>query len=113
MEIKTVGVVGCGLMGSGIAQISAQAGLTTIVREVNEDALAKGRGRIEKFLGKAVAKGKATEGAPRIQSEYLIPSTRLLSARASNRAPGKAYGDGRTLMAPTVSCNAANQAAAH
>lgn len=61
MEIKTVGVVGCGLMGSGIAQISAQAGLTTIVREMNDEALAKGKGRIEKFLGKAVEKGKLDE----------------------------------------------------
>ena len=61
MEIKTVGVVGCGLMGSGIAQIAAQAGYDVVVREIDDDALAKGKGRIEKFLGKAVAKGKMSE----------------------------------------------------
>lgn len=61
MEIKTVGVVGCGLMGSGIAQISAQAGYDVVVREIDDAACARGKGRIEKFLGKAVAKGKATQ----------------------------------------------------
>lgn len=58
MEIKTVGVVGCGLMGSGIAQISAQAGYKTIVREVNDELLSKGLARIDKFLSKAVEKEK-------------------------------------------------------
>ncbi len=61
MELKTVGVVGCGLMGSGIAQIAAQAGYDVVVREVDDDALAKGTGRVEGFLGKAVAKGKMSE----------------------------------------------------
>jgi len=58
--MKTVGVVGCGLMGSGIAQVSAQAGLTTWVREVDKPALEKGLGRIRKFLEDGVAKGKLT-----------------------------------------------------
>ncbi len=61
MNIKTVGVVGCGLMGSGIAQISAQAGYRTIVREVNEQLLQKGLARIQDFLAKSVAKGKLSE----------------------------------------------------
>lgn len=61
MELKTVGVVGCGLMGSGIAQIAAQAGYDVVVREISDDALAAGRGRVEKFLGKAVAKEKMTQ----------------------------------------------------
>jgi 3-hydroxybutyryl-CoA dehydrogenase len=60
MAIKTVGVLGCGLMGSGIAQVSAAAGYTTIVREVNDAFLQKGLGRIKKFLDDGVAKGKAT-----------------------------------------------------
>lgn len=55
-----VGVVGCGLMGSGIAQVCAEAGHTVIVREVNEGVLAKGLGSIERFLGKGVEKGKLT-----------------------------------------------------
>lgn len=60
MAIQTVGVVGCGLMGSGIAQIAAEAGCTVYVREVNEALLAKGKAKIEGFLQKAVEKGKAT-----------------------------------------------------
>ena len=57
---KTVGVVGCGLMGSGIAQVCAEAGHNVIVREVNDALLAKGLGSIDKFLGKGVEKGKLT-----------------------------------------------------
>ena len=63
MAIKTVGVLGCGLMGSGIAQVSAAAGYKTIVREVNDGALQAGLGRIKKFLADGVAKGKVTEDA--------------------------------------------------
>ena len=58
--MKTVGVVGCGLMGSGIAQVSAMAGFTTWVREVDKATLDKGLGRIRKFLEDGVAKGKLT-----------------------------------------------------
>lgn len=60
MAIKTVGVLGCGLMGAGIAQVSAAAGYKTIVREVTQGALDKGLGRIEKFLNGGVEKGKMT-----------------------------------------------------
>ncbi|HEX2344313.1 MAG TPA: 3-hydroxybutyryl-CoA dehydrogenase [Vicinamibacterales bacterium] len=63
MEIKTVGVLGCGLMGSGIAQVSAQAGYRTIVREVEQPFLDKGLGRINKFLSDGVEKGKVTTEA--------------------------------------------------
>ncbi|MGH7680585.1 MAG: 3-hydroxyacyl-CoA dehydrogenase family protein [Candidatus Eiseniibacteriota bacterium] len=58
--MKTVGVVGCGLMGSGIAQVSAQAGFTTWVREVDKPTLDRGLGRIKKFLDDGVTKGKVT-----------------------------------------------------
>ncbi len=57
-EIKKVAVLGCGLMGSGIAEISAKAGFATIVREVNDDLVEKGRSRIQKSFDKAVEKGK-------------------------------------------------------
>jgi 3-hydroxybutyryl-CoA dehydrogenase len=60
MPIKTVGVVGCGLMGAGIAQVCAEAGYRVVVREVNDALLGKGLGRIKSFLDKAVEKGKAT-----------------------------------------------------
>src|SRR6267142_4062743 len=63
MDIRTVGVLGCGLMGSGIAQVSAGAGYRTIVREVNDTALQAGLGRIRKFLSDGVAKGKVTDEA--------------------------------------------------
>jgi 3-hydroxybutyryl-CoA dehydrogenase len=63
MEIKTVGVLGCGLMGSGIAQVSAAAGYKTIVREVDDILLQKGIGRIERFLADGVSKGKVTAEA--------------------------------------------------
>jgi 3-hydroxybutyryl-CoA dehydrogenase len=63
MPIRTVGVLGCGLMGSGIAQVSAAAGYKTIVREVNDRFLEKGLGRIRKFLEDGVAKGKVAADA--------------------------------------------------
>ncbi len=57
-EIKTVGVLGAGLMGHGIAQVVAQAGYDVVLREVDDDRLAKGVGRIEKQLARAVEKGR-------------------------------------------------------
>jgi 3-hydroxybutyryl-CoA dehydrogenase len=57
-EIKTVGVLGAGLMGHGIAQVAAQAGYDVVLREVDDDRLAGGIGKIEKQLGRAVEKGK-------------------------------------------------------
>jgi 3-hydroxybutyryl-CoA dehydrogenase len=60
MAIQTVGVLGCGLMGAGIAQVCAASGYKTIVREVEEGPLKKGLGRIEKFLAGGVEKGKVT-----------------------------------------------------
>ena len=58
MEIKKVGVLGCGLMGHGITQVSAQAGYDVVVREVDQDKLDKGLGKIEKQLGRAIEKGR-------------------------------------------------------
>ena len=63
MAIKTVGVLGCGLMGSGIAQGCAAAGYKTIVREVEQSFLDKGLGRVRKFLDDGIAKGKVTAEA--------------------------------------------------
>ena len=60
MNIKKVGVVGCGLMGSGIAQVCAEAGYDVAVREVNDALLKKGLGKIDSFLAKGVEKGKVT-----------------------------------------------------
>jgi len=63
MQIKTVGVLGCGLMGSGIAQVCAASGYKTVVREVDETFLRKGLGRIHKFLDDGVSKGKVAPEA--------------------------------------------------
>jgi 3-hydroxybutyryl-CoA dehydrogenase len=58
---ERVGVVGCGLMGSGIAEVCARAGLDVVIREVDEGALDHGRQRIEDSLRRAVRAGKASE----------------------------------------------------
>lgn len=63
MAIKTVGVVGCGLMGSGIAQVTAEAGYPVVVREVEQAFLDRGLGMIEKNWARAVEKGKLTAEA--------------------------------------------------
>jgi 3-hydroxybutyryl-CoA dehydrogenase len=77
MAIKTVGVLGCGLMGSGIAQVSAAAGYKTIVREVEDSFLKKGMGRIEKFLAGGVDKGKLSAEEKDRTLGNLTGTTRL------------------------------------
>ena len=57
-QIETVGVLGAGLMGHGIAQVAAQAGYDVVLREVDEATLGRGVGRIDKQLARAVEKGK-------------------------------------------------------
>jgi 3-hydroxybutyryl-CoA dehydrogenase len=60
-QIETVGVLGAGLMGHGIAQVSAQSGYEVVLREVDEATLAKGVGRIEKQLARAVEREKLSQ----------------------------------------------------
>src|SRR3954447_12592819 len=60
-DIKKVGVIGCGLMGHGIAQVSATAGYDVVVREVSDELCQKGVGKIEKQLARAVEKGKSSQ----------------------------------------------------
>ena len=62
MAIRKVGVVGCGLMGGGIAQTCAQSGYETVVREVNQELLDKGIARINSAWDMLVSKGKITQG---------------------------------------------------
>jgi 3-hydroxybutyryl-CoA dehydrogenase len=59
--IERIGVVGCGLMGSGIAEVSARAGLDVMVREINEEAAEAGRARLVKSLDRGLSSGKLTE----------------------------------------------------
>ncbi len=61
MEIKRVGVVGCGAMGSGITQVCAQSGYQVVVSEINDELLNKGLTAISNFLAKSVAKGKLSQ----------------------------------------------------
>ena len=61
MEIKRVGVIGCGLMGRGIAEVSAKANYDVVVSEVSQDLLDKGLAAIDVSLTKAVQRGKLTE----------------------------------------------------
>ena len=57
-DIRTVGVVGCGLMGSGIAEVCARSGYTTLVREVNDELLSRGLERVGASMETAVQRGK-------------------------------------------------------
>jgi 3-hydroxybutyryl-CoA dehydrogenase len=75
--IKTVGVLGCGLMGSGIAQVCAAAGYKTIVREVEQGFLDKGLGRVNKFLTDGVEKGKVTPEAKEKTLANLSGTTKV------------------------------------
>jgi 3-hydroxybutyryl-CoA dehydrogenase len=77
MSIQKIGVVGCGLMGSGIAQVCAQKGLPTIVREVNDEALKKGLDRIKGFLAEGVKRGKLTSAQSELTLNNLTGTTSL------------------------------------
>jgi 3-hydroxybutyryl-CoA dehydrogenase len=77
VTISTVGVIGCGLMGSGIAQVCAQKGYRTIVREVNEDLLSRGLSRIRTFLQEGVKRGKIAQPDADKTLEKLTGTTNL------------------------------------
>jgi 3-hydroxybutyryl-CoA dehydrogenase len=67
MEIKKVGVLGCGLMGSGIAQVAAMAGFEVIVLEAEQGFLDKGFSGIEKSLAKLAEKGKLKDSVDAVR----------------------------------------------
>src|SRR5947207_5597583 len=75
MEIKKVGVLGCGLMGSGIAQTAAMAGFETTVREVSEELLQKGFAAIEKSLERFADKGTITAEQQKAARDRLFGTT--------------------------------------
>ena len=77
MAIQKVGVVGCGLMGSGIAQVSAQAGFPTVVREVSQEIVDKGLKSIEKNLARLVEKATISE-AQRNEARRRLKGTTSL-----------------------------------
>ena len=75
MEIKKVGVLGCGLMGSGIAQTAAGAGFDTTVREVSHDLIEKGFASIEKSLERFAEKGTITAAQQKATRDHLFGTT--------------------------------------
>ena len=77
MTRTPVAVVGCGLMGSGIAEVLARAGRTVLVHEVDEAAASRGRQRIEASLARAVRSGKLEEAAGQEVLERLTVGTDL------------------------------------
>jgi 3-hydroxybutyryl-CoA dehydrogenase len=62
MEVKTLGVIGAGQMGAGIAQVAAVSGLQVVISDISEELVQRGRGNIAKFLAKSVDKGKMSAG---------------------------------------------------
>ena len=82
MAIKSVGVIGCGLMGGGIAQVSSQAGFPTIVIEANQELLDRGLAAIKKSLDGLVAKARIDQKARDEALSRLTGSTRLEELKA-------------------------------
>ena len=76
-DITRVGVLGCGLMGSGIAQAAATAGIPTVVRDVEQGLLARGEGAIAKSLGRLVEKSKLDPAGRDAALHHLSFTTRL------------------------------------
>lgn len=81
MEIKKVGVLGCGLMGAGIAQVAATTGFETVVKEVSDEFITKGFGGIEKSLAKFAEKGTIT-GEQQTQIRGRLSGTTSFNALA-------------------------------
>jgi 3-hydroxybutyryl-CoA dehydrogenase len=77
MTVKKVGVVGCGTMGSGIAQVCAQAGYEVVVSEGDDQLLARGLKSIEEFLTKGVERGKVTEAQKGLVLGRIMGTTDL------------------------------------
>jgi len=75
MEIRKVGVLGCGLMGAGIAQTAAMAGFATTVREVSDELLQKGFAAIEKSLERFAQKGTITSAEQKQTRDRLFGTT--------------------------------------
>jgi 3-hydroxybutyryl-CoA dehydrogenase len=91
VKIERVGVLGAGLMGSGIAEVCAKAGYDTVVREVSDDLARKGIGRVESSLAKAVDKGKlspadrdAARGRPTTRVSDLAECDLVVEAVVEN-----------------------------
>jgi 3-hydroxybutyryl-CoA dehydrogenase len=129
MEISKVGVVGCGLMGHGIAQICAQAGWEVVVREASQEKLDAGVGKISKQLARAVEKGKVEQSdadavlgriTPTLEYADLADCDLVIEAITEDlgmklemwRDVDEVVKDGATFATNTSSLSVAEQAAA-
>jgi 3-hydroxybutyryl-CoA dehydrogenase len=81
MAITTVGVLGCGLMGGGIAQVCAEKGYKTIVGEVSQRTLDRGLSRINKFMEESIKRGKMTPEQRDATLEHLTPTTEIAALK--------------------------------
>src|SRR5260370_20880220 len=77
MEIQRIGIIGVGLMGAGIAEVCARSGYDTLVREINDELLAKGLDRIETSMQSAVQRGKLTSADQEAARSRVRGTTRL------------------------------------
>lgn len=77
MEIQRIGIIGVGLMGAGIAEVCARAGYDTLVREINDELLARGLDRIETSMQSAVQRGKLTPADQEAARSRVRGTTRL------------------------------------
>jgi 3-hydroxybutyryl-CoA dehydrogenase len=76
-DVRTVGVIGCGIMGSGIAEVVARAGAAVVVVEESDELVERGRGRIESSMSRAVGRGKLSEADRSAALSRIRPVTDL------------------------------------
>ena len=77
MDIKTIGILGAGTMGSQIAQVAAQAGFNIVIRDIEERVVENGIKNINKFLARSIEKGKMTEEEKSTVMARIKPATRM------------------------------------
>jgi len=97
--IKTVGVIGAGTMGNGIAQVFAQAGFQVVVQDVAEKALDRGRAAIEKSLAKFVEKGKLDAASREAALGRVVFTTSLDGFAAADYVVEAAFEERETKRA--------------
>ena len=84
MEIKTIGVIGAGTMGNGIAQVAAEAGFSVIMRDIEDSFVERGLGTIAKNLGRAVEKGKKSKEEADAVTARLKGTTKLEDLKSAD-----------------------------
>ena len=84
MEIKTIGVVGAGTMGHGIAQVAIQNGFRVLLRDVEDRILQQARARIDKGLDRLVEAGKISEGQKGEMLKMLAATTSIPELKSAD-----------------------------